>query len=522
MMRISTVTMFEQSLSSMNRQQSGFLKVGQQIASGRRVLTPADDPQAASRAVRVSQAQAVNEQHTDSRVSARNRLSQAESVLGRSVDYMVRAKTLLVQAANDPLNDADRDAIAAELRSVYETLIGQANATDGAGSYLFGGYEDQTPPFVRVETELGVTAVEYRGDSEVRQQRIDATRLLAVGAPGPQLFQSVVSGLGYVARAEKLAASSDNVDLGTQTGYERNSGTMRFRGPEVVDPLDANFGESITLEFSRGATLDATAVIGGDPITGFGDLTGGDAAALPAGPYADSAALVAALESTDQIERVDDVNGDGSELIITYVAGATDDDFTLSLETVSVSVTAGSALRVTGTSEDGTVVLAPTAIDDQQEEDQTVLLAGLSMSWSGDPAEGDQLQLRPADAEEANQDLFKSLKDAIDVLELDQGTSESLRAHAQNTISTVMRELDNSMDNVLSERASIGASLNELDLVDTVGTNRGLNYAESLSALVDLDYGEALTEYSIRQVGLQAAQKAFVDIQGLSLFDYLR
>ena len=54
-MRVSTVTMYEQSTASINRQQNDFLKVGQQVASGRRVVNPSDDPQAASRAVGVDQ-----------------------------------------------------------------------------------------------------------------------------------------------------------------------------------------------------------------------------------------------------------------------------------------------------------------------------------------------------------------------------------------------------------------------------------------------------------------------------------
>lgn len=81
-MRISTVTMYEQSTASINRQQSDFLKVSQQIASGRRVVNPSDDPQAASRAVRVDQSQAITQQYTDSRVSARNSLAQTE--IGRA------------------------------------------------------------------------------------------------------------------------------------------------------------------------------------------------------------------------------------------------------------------------------------------------------------------------------------------------------------------------------------------------------------------------------------------------------
>ncbi len=62
-MRISSVTMFEQSTASMNRQQSDFLKVSQQIASGRRVVNPSDDPQAAARAVGVDQSMAITEQY---------------------------------------------------------------------------------------------------------------------------------------------------------------------------------------------------------------------------------------------------------------------------------------------------------------------------------------------------------------------------------------------------------------------------------------------------------------------------
>ncbi|HIX60639.1 MAG TPA: flagellar hook-associated protein 3, partial [Candidatus Halomonas stercoripullorum] len=92
-MRISTVTMFDQSMSSMNRQQSDFLKVSQQIASGRRVVNPSDDPQASSRAVGVGQAQAITQQYTDSRISARNSLAQAESVVNSVADGITSAKT---------------------------------------------------------------------------------------------------------------------------------------------------------------------------------------------------------------------------------------------------------------------------------------------------------------------------------------------------------------------------------------------------------------------------------------------
>src|SRR5690554_4127597 len=180
-MRISTVTMFDQSMNAMNRQQSDFLKVSQQISSGRRVVNPSDDPQASSRAVGVSQAQAVTQQYTDARVSARNTLAQAESVTNSVADSITSAKTLLVQAASDTLSDVDRQSVASELRGIYETLIGQANATDGNGRYLFGGYNDDAPPFARTESGDGRAAtIDYQGDENRRAQRIDASREMPV------------------------------------------------------------------------------------------------------------------------------------------------------------------------------------------------------------------------------------------------------------------------------------------------------------------------------------------------------
>ncbi|MGO2879790.1 MAG: flagellar hook-associated protein FlgL, partial [Halomonas sp.] len=160
-MRISSVTMFEQSTASMNRQQSDFLKVSQQLASGRRVVNPSDDPQAASRAVGVDQSISITEQYADSRVSARNSVAQTESILNSVSDAVIRAKELLIQASSDTLSDVDRESVASELKGVYETLIGQANATDGNGRYLFGGYKDNAPPFAK----NAEGSVEYNGDA---------------------------------------------------------------------------------------------------------------------------------------------------------------------------------------------------------------------------------------------------------------------------------------------------------------------------------------------------------------------
>jgi len=408
-MRISTQTLYAQSMRSMNQQQAELSHVGQQIASGQRVMRPSDDPQAASRAVQVSQAQAITSQYTDSRVSARNALSMEESVLNSVGNAVSSAKTLMLEAANGTLTNADRASIASQLQGVYETVLGQANATDGNGRYLFGGYQDKSVPFVMSGGAVTYTVIDPNQDTS-RQQQIDASRLMDVSDTGSTVFQGTRGATGFMAVAES-----------------GNTGSVTFKGrPNVVNSSDPNFGTPFKIAFS---------------------VTGGVA--------------------TYEIQ-------DGS----------------------------GSVLQAAQPYQSG----------------QAIQYGGLSLSLSGTPANGDAIAVDQA--QNFNTDLFKTFEKALAILKQPADTPAQ-QAALQNTLGNAMTEFDGSLDNVLMVRASVGSRLNELDVIDKVASNRQLNYAQTKSDLVDLDYNSAISEYSLRNVGLQAAQKAFVSMKQMNLFDLL-
>ena len=430
-MRISSVTMYEQSTASINRQQNDFLKISQQIASGRRVVNPSDDPQSAARAVRVDQSKAITQQFEDSRVSARNSLAQTESILNSISDSVISAKTRLVQASSDTLSDVDRESIASELKGIYETMIGQANATDGNGRYLFGGYADNAPPFVK-NSEGNI---EYKGDDNARQQRIDASRLMPVTENGISIFQSVPSGAGYVAEAVKSSDGGQPI-----AGVEgRNGGSITFSGPQVSNVNDPGYGDSYRVVFNEDTKVNSGV--------------------------------------SYQVQRFSE--GEWQE---------DPDDLVVTGEYVG--------------------------------EGQQLSFGGVNVTLTGSAEPDDEILVAQSGSDQRPADLFRTMEAAIRVLETPAQTPAE-KAELRNTLNTSMRDLDNALDNVLTVRASAGAKLNELDVVDAVGSNRMLNYEQTLSDLVDLDYADAISEYSLRQVGLQASQKAFVDIKGMSLFDFM-
>ncbi len=152
---------------------------------------------------------------------------------------------------------------------------------------------------------------------------------------------------------------------------------------------------------------------------------------------------------------------------------------------------------------------------------EAVNFGGISLTLEGTAEVGDSIDMTRG----KDQSVFATLENALKALDPPEGTPpqdpKAKQADLSNTLSTVSRQLDNSLDNVLTVRASVGARLNELDVLDTVGGNRTLNYESTLSELVDLDYASAISDYTLRQVGLQASQKTFVDMRGMSLFEML-
>jgi len=63
--------------------------------------------------------------------------------------------------------------------------------------------------------------------------------------------------------------------------------------------------------------------------------------------------------------------------------------------------------------------------------------------------------------------------------------------------------------------------MREVDSLSSASSDLQIQYSATLSGLQDLDYARALSDFSKQQLSLEAAQKSFVQISGLSLFKYL-
>lgn len=188
-MRISTSTMYDQGIASVQNQQSDLFNLQQQIASGRRILNPSDDPINAARALQTTQSINVNQQYQTNVSSAKSQLNVEEGTLSQIMNVIQQAKQLTVQAGNPTVGSANYVSMATDVQNLYNQLLGLANQTDGNGQYLFSGFKGSTQPFTQTSGP-GV----YAGDQGQRRLQIGPSRYVETSDDGQTVFQPGVAG----------------------------------------------------------------------------------------------------------------------------------------------------------------------------------------------------------------------------------------------------------------------------------------------------------------------------------------
>lgn len=191
-MRISTSSIYDLGVASVQQQQFDLVKTQQQVSTGRRMVSPSDDPVASAQVLDITQSSELNKQQTVNGTSARNSLETEESVLGSITSLIQDVQTIVVYAGDGSLSNVDRASQAAELRSRFDELIGLANSTDGTGKFMFAGYKGTTTPF----SEGPPGTVTYSGDQGQRMVTISPARQVAISDSGSDVFQRIKNGNG--------------------------------------------------------------------------------------------------------------------------------------------------------------------------------------------------------------------------------------------------------------------------------------------------------------------------------------
>jgi flagellar hook-associated protein 3 FlgL len=190
--RISSFHNYQAVQNDLRRQEAKVHHNQAQLASGKKLLTAADNPLATHYIQNVAQQEEQIRQYLDAIVMVRNRLGHQEAIISNAEDYADVAKRTVMEMINGALSAEDRMAHERELEELSNNLLNLSNEQDESSNYIFAGTKPKKQPFFR-DNDGNVT---YAGDDYQRKMKISNSLEVPFNNPGNKIFMDIRNPFG--------------------------------------------------------------------------------------------------------------------------------------------------------------------------------------------------------------------------------------------------------------------------------------------------------------------------------------
>jgi flagellar hook-associated protein 3 FlgL len=557
-MRISSIQAFNNGVSGLGRNYSNLIRTQEQISSGNRILTPADDPVASVRLLQLEQQQAILGQYKENLTAAKNSLTQEETTITSVVNVLQRIRELAVQAGGGALSADDRKSIAKELSEREGELLNLMNSRNARGEYLFSGFLGKTEPFLRNPDGT----YSYQGDEGQRSLQVAGSSNVAINDNGKRLFEDVsnanriINALGVnnpalptpplpATNIPALPAADQRVFMSPGLVQDNQAFNSNFRAGEPYSlafvsgtefRIYDNAGADVTSEIPGGGLIDPL-VSGGNTINFRGMRFQLDVVLQPGDNELDLDNLLAdtatagtpginthsfTLQSAPTDFAVNRSSTNNSAAIVAPAGISNQATFD------SQFPTSGVVLRFTDDTNyevysqpvgPGSPVLATGTVTGPYPATFSVFGADFTLSAPAAVAGGDEFGVQPQFQEQRS--ILNTISRLRQALE-SSPTSPAGNLGVRNEVAIALTNLDSGMGKVLEVQTEIGARMNLIETTEVDNEDVTLVNKSVQADLRELDYAEALSRLSFQTIVLEAAQQSYVKIAGLNLFNQLR
>lgn len=275
--RISSFHNYQSVQNDLRRQENKVHHNQAQLASGKKLMSPSDDPLATHYLQNIGQQSEQLKQYGDAITLVRNRLEHHEVIISNSENFADEAKRTVMEMINGSLSPEDRLAKQREIQELSNNFLNLANTQDESGNYTFAGTKPKSQPFFR-DNAGNVT---YAGDDYQRKMRIASSFEMAMNDPGSKLFMEIDNPFGDFEPQYELQTGSDLLleKATNSTFQDPSSYKVTF-----VDMQNGKFGYQLEQD---GSVVDAKEF---DPQSGIeyenikiqikGQITKGDSISL--------------------------------------------------------------------------------------------------------------------------------------------------------------------------------------------------------------------------------------------------
>jgi flagellar hook-associated protein 3 FlgL len=407
-MRVTTNLIFDQNLRAINNSQGELSDLQSQLASGKRLLRPSDDPVGAAQVIRLTEELDKITQYERNIDLATGSLELQETSLRSITDVMNRARVLTVQAGNGIFSQPDREAVAVELEQIRNQVVDLMNTQNASGDYIFSGYQSQKQAFVYNPANNN-DPIKFQGDDGTNRMQISDSVSIQTSSSGKSIFENVNGRLNF-----ELSGSNGATLGGYGIRYQGSFDSFHQNNYDPINPVNNQY------EFT--------------------------------------------ISGANQVS----VTNVGSGTIVDTLPYAADQNMTFN---------------------------------------------GFEFSLNG--AVGDSVTLELKQPEKVN--IAETIHNMALALKNPSMSSQEFLSAIDDTLVG----LDNGLDQMARENSSIGARLNIAQSVKSSLLDTEVTTQQARSAIQDVDYAEASTDFARQETALEAAFASFPRIANLSLFNFI-
>ncbi len=472
--RITQGIMYSRALTNVQRGLSTLTQLQQQIASGRRISKPSDDPAAALRILPLRADLRDLEQLGQNGSLARESLDTSTASLEDASSLMTRVRELSTQAANGTLSSSDRASIGAEVEQLLSQLVGIGNSRDG-DRYIFGGTATGEPPFRLEETAIG-TRVNYVGNRESLSIDVAPGVTTELNLPGDAIFQVRDRGATTFAPAYGSSATGARPAGPGDTGIGFGQLAVTFAGLYTDAPSTVTAGSG------------ATTALGG---LSYAFTTGPNTLSIGGGP--------------------------ALPIPVTDGAFTTADGRTISLSVSGVpTTTSGTFTSTARLSTDGgrTGAIVTTFTGDNR---------AVTNSVDGSVLYVDTRAITRSGNEDVKYDgTFDAFTTLVALRDLLRNNNSLPNDKVRDRIAQMLPEITSAQDAVLDGLRELGFRSSSMDVLKNRVDNLRLARTQSLSNVEDTDIAESILALQQQDTSYQAALQVTAKVVQLSLQNFLR
>ncbi|WP_113672575.1 flagellar hook-associated protein FlgL [Vallitalea guaymasensis] len=234
-MRITNNMVANNILLSLNRSKYAYSIYETQLATGKKIQKPSDDPIVAVRALKFRTSVREVEQYKSNAKDAISWMTVTENSISNIIEIVKKARDLCVQASNDPLGIGERESIITSLKQLKDQLANEGNV-DYAGRHVFTGYKTDQP---LTFTEK-VSGKNYKIKEKFNSDDVETIEKIIDDTPNPRVISVDRIRLGYSNIKDGVTVS---IPKATGTPPDFTVNTLDSNNPNAYEPAkgEVNF-----------------------------------------------------------------------------------------------------------------------------------------------------------------------------------------------------------------------------------------------------------------------------------------